>query len=208
MELQNSSIIMSDTEYHVKVLVIGDPLVGKSDFITSFLDYGTPYETLNSHTKSLQVNYVSKLLNNFKSRPGDIFRFHIWEISDFDENRDLIKTYIENTQIVMLCFSLKNPDSLDSLKYWLDERKSNMRYVLIGLKSNQNNKTNHDDIQKVYQTYNLDYYEFRDKNYGSSLNIHKPFTNFLNNIYPKANIIIERRNTSIINNIIGYCSIL
>jgi GTPase SAR1 family protein len=208
MELQNSSIVMSDTEYHVKVLVIGDSLVGKSDFITLFLDYETPYETLIGHTKSIQVNYVSKLLNNLKSRPGDIFRFHIWEISDFDENRELIKTYIKNTQIVMLCFSLKNPDSLESLKYWLCEQKTNVHYVLIGLKSNQNNKINQSDIQKFYETYNLDYYEFRDKNFGSSLNIHKPFTKFLNNIYPKANIVIERINTSMINNIIGYCSIL
>lgn len=206
MELKQNSSLSFD-EYDVKVLVIGDPLIGKSDFITSFLDYETQYETLIGYTKSIQVNYVSKVLNNIKSRPGDKFRFHIWEISDYDQNRDLIKTYIENIQIVMLCFSLKNPDSLESLKYWIYERKNNVNYVLIGLKSNQNNKINKNDIQKFYETYNLDYYEFRDKNYGSSLNIYKPFTKFLNNIYPKVSIV-ERNNISIINNIISYCTIL
>jgi len=98
MELKQNSSLSFD-EYDVKVLVIGDPLIGKSDFITSFLDYETQYETLIGFTKSIQVNYVLKVLNNIKSRPGDIFRFHIWKISDYDQNRDLIKTYIENIQL-------------------------------------------------------------------------------------------------------------
>jgi GTPase SAR1 family protein len=76
----------------------------KTDFITSFVDYNTPYETLFGYNKQLQVNYSSKVLSNLNSRPGDRFKFHIWEISDYDENRDLIRTYIENTQIILLCF--------------------------------------------------------------------------------------------------------
>lgn len=212
MELkQNSSTLLRDTsdvENHVKVLVIGDPLIGKTDFITSFIDYGTPYETLIGYNKSLQVNYSSKILNNIQLRPGDIFKFHIWEISDYDENRDIIKTYIENTQIVLLCFSLKNPDSLDSLKYWLYEKKSNLRYILIGLKSSFNNKTMNNEIQNFCKSFNLEYFEFKDIHCGVSHNIYLPFTKFLNDIYPKVDVVIERKNTSIINNIISYCSIL
>lgn len=212
MELkQNSSTLLRDihdSEYHVKVLVIGDPLIGKTDFITSFIDYGTPYETLIGYNKSLQVNYSSKILNNLQSRPGDRFKFHIWEISDYDENRDLIRTYIENTQIVLLCFSLKNPDSLDSLKYWLYEKKSNLRYILIGLKSSFNNKIMHNEIQNICKSFNLEYIEFKDIQCGVSPNINLPFTKFLNDIYPKINVIIERQNTSTLNNIISYCSIL
>lgn len=212
MELkQNSSLQLRniyDTEFHVKILVIGDPLIGKTDFITSFVDYGTPYETLIGYNKSLQVNYSSKILSNINSRPGDNFRFHLWEISDYDENRDLIRTYIENTQIVMLCFSLKNPDSLNSLKYWLHEKKSNVIYILIGLKSSLNNKINNEDIQEFNKSFKLEYYEFKDNNNGVTPNICLPFTKFLNVIYPKVDVIIERQNTSMINNIINYCSIL
>lgn len=205
MELkENSSSLF---EYNVKVLVIGDPLIGKTDFITSFVDYGSPYETLGNN-KSLQVNYSSKILNNLHSRLDDRFRFHIWEITDYDENRDLIKTYIENTQIVLLCFSLKNPDSLDSLKYWLYEKKSNLRYLLIGLKSSFNNKTMNNEIQNICKSFNLEYYEFKDIQYGVNHHICLPFTKFLNDIYPKIDVIIERQNTSTINNIISYCSIL
>jgi len=207
MELKQNSSLSFD-EYHVKVLVIGDPLIGKTDFITSFIDYGTPYETLIGYNKSLQVNYSSKILSNLQSRPNDSFRFHIWEISDYDENRNLIKTYIENTQIIFLCFSLKNPDSLDSLKYWLYEKKSNIKFVLIGLKSSFNNKTMNNDIQEFYKSHKLEYYEFKDTQCGVSSNIYLPFTKFLNDIYPKVDIIIERQNTSRINNIISYCSIL
>jgi GTPase SAR1 family protein len=206
MELkENSSSLI---EYHVKVLVIGDPMIGKTDFITSFVDYKTPYETLFGYNKSLQVNYSSKILNNIHSRPCDTFKFHIWEITDYDENRDLIKTYIENTQIVLLCFSLKNPDSLDSLKYWLYEKKSNLRYLLIGLKSGSNNKTMNDQIKNICKSFNLEYYEFKDKQYGVNHNICLPFTKFLNDIYPNIDVVIERQNTSTINNIISYCSIL
>lgn len=212
MELkENSSISFCDTsnaEYHVKVLVIGDPLIGKTDFITSFIDYGTPYETLIGYNKSLQVNYSSKNLNNLQSRPGDIFKFHIWEISDYDENRDLIRTYIENTQLVLLCFSLKNPDSLDSLKYWLYEKKNNLKYILIGLKSSFNNKTINNEIQDFVKSYKLEYYEFKDKQYGVSFNINLPFTKFLNDFYPKVDVIIERQKSSMINNIISFCTLL
>jgi len=207
MELKQNSSLSFD-EYHVKVLVIGDPLIGKTDFITSFIDYGTPYETLIGYNKSLQVNYSSKILSNLQSRPNDSFRFHIWEISDYDENRNLIKTYIENTQIIFLCFSLKNPDSLDSLKYWLYEKKSNIKFVLIGLKSSFNNKTMNNDIQEFYKSHKLEYYEFKDTQCGVSSNIYLPFTKFLNDIYPKVDVVIERQNTSRINNIISYCSIL
>jgi GTPase SAR1 family protein len=197
-----------DMEYHVKVLVIGDPLIGKTNFITSFVDYNTPYETLIGYNKSSQVNYLSKMLSNLNSRPGDKFKFHIWEISDYDENRDLIRTYIKNTQIVMLCFSLKNPDSFDSLKYWLYEKNNNVKYILIGLKSSFNNKINNNDILEFYKYHKLEYYEFKDSNNNTIHNIHLPFTKFLNDIYPKIDVVIERQNTSIINNIISYCSIL
>jgi len=206
MELKEKSSTVF--EYHVKILVIGDPLIGKTDFITSFVDYNTPYETLIGYNKSSQINYSTKLLENVKDRLGDKFRFHIWEISDYDENRDLIRTYLENTQIVLLCFSLKNPDSLDSLKYWLYEKKTNVKYILIGLKSNFNNKLTNNDIQDFYKSFNLDYYEFKDIKYGITPNICIPFTKFLNDLYPKVDCIVERQNTSTLNNIISYCSIL
>jgi len=208
---QNSSLQlcnMNDSEYHVKVLVIGDPLIGKTNFITSFIDYNTSYETLFGYNKSLQVNYSSKVLSDLHSRPGDTFKFHIWEISDYDENGELIRTYIENTQIILLCFSLKNPDSLDSLKYWLYEKNNNIKYLLIGLKSNFNNKINNNEVQDFYKSYKLDYYEFKDIQCGVSHNIYLPFTKFLNDIYPKNDVIIVRQNTSMINNIISYCTIL
>jgi len=74
MELkENSSSLF---EYNVKVLVIGDPLIGKSDFIKFFIDYNSPYETLGNNN-SLHVNYSSKILNDLHSRPNDRFRFHI-----------------------------------------------------------------------------------------------------------------------------------
>jgi len=206
MELKEKSSTLF--EYHVKILVIGDPLIGKTDFITSFVDYNTPYETLIGYNKSSQINYSTKLLENVKDRLGDKFRFHIWEISDYDENRDLIRTYLENTQIVLLCFSLKNPDSLDSLKYWLYEKKTNVKYILIGLKSNFNNKLMNNEIQEFYKSFNLDYYEFKDIKCGITPNICIPFTKFLNVLYPKVDCIVERQNTSTLNNIISYCSIL
>lgn len=212
MEIKQKSSLqlcnMNDSEYHVKVLVIGDPLIGKTNFITSFIDYNTSYETLFGYNKSLQVNYSSKVLSNLHSRPGDTFKFHIWEISDYDENRELIRTYIENTQIILLCFSLKNPDSFDSLKYWLYEKNNNIKYLLIGLKSNFNNKINNNEVQEFYKSYKLDYYEFKDIQCGVSPNIYLPFTKFLNDIYPKNDVIIVRQNTSMINNIISYCTIL
>lgn len=206
MELQNSS--SSFNEYHVKVLVIGDPLTGKSTFISTFVDYGTPFETLCGNLNSSQISYTTKLLKNLNSRPYDSFKFHIWEISDYDENRDLIRTYIENTQIVLLCFSLKNPDSLDSLNYWLYNKKNNVRYILIGLKSSSNNKINPSEIKDLCKSCNLEYFEFYDTNYSRPTNILKPFTMFLNDIYPKAEIIIERQNISMFNNIKNYCIIL
>ena len=80
--------------------------------------------------------------------------------------------------------------------------------MLIGLKSNFNNKTMKNDIQDICKSFNLEYFEFKDKQCGSPLNINLPFTKFLNEIYPKIDVIIERKNTLTINNIISYCSIL
>jgi GTPase SAR1 family protein len=206
--LKSSLLNNRNDENHVKVLVIGDPLIGKSDFITSFIDYGTPYETLMNQNISLQISYTTKTLSNVESRPNEYFKYHIWEISDYDSNRELIRTYINSTQIVILCFNLKNPDSLKSLKYWLDNKTDKVKYVLVGLKSNQCNKINEDVIKDFYKFYSIDYYEIKDFSYGRSPNVVKPFTKFLNDIYPKVNVIIERQNNSIINNIINYCSIL
>lgn len=209
MELkQNSSLLISDIELHVKVLVIGDPLIGKSDFIASFIDHGTPYETLNKQYAPSQLSYYEKMINNLATRPNDYFKFHIWEISDYDLNRNLIRTYLETTQIVMLCFSFKNPDSLDSLKYWLIEKQRNIRYVLIGLKSNFNNKVTHSDIKDFCKSYNVEFYEFKDFTNRSTSNISLPFIKFLDDIYPKVNIIIERKSDTMFNRIMSYCPIL
>jgi GTPase SAR1 family protein len=208
MELQNSSLGFRANEYHVKVLVIGDPIIGKSDFITKFIDYDTPFETLSGYSKSTQISYSTKNLKNLNFRPNDSFKFHIWEISDYDENRDLIRTYIENTQIILLCFSLKNPDSLDSLSYWLYEKKSNVRYILIGLRSNSLNKVNSNDIKNLCKSHNIEYFEFTDFNYLRPTNIIKPFIRYLDDIYPKVEIIVERQNSNMFNNIKNYCTIL
>jgi GTPase SAR1 family protein len=199
---------LNSRESHVKVLVIGDPLVGKTNFITSFVDYNTSFETLCGQNNPFQVSYSTKVVKNISSRPDESFKFHIWDITDYDENKSLIDTYMENTQIVMLCFSLKNPDSLDSLKYWLDQKKSNLKYILIGLKANFNNKVNKEEVINLYKTYNLEYYEFKDLTSFTPPTIIKPFIHYLDYIYPKVEIIIIRENNSMLNNIISYCTIL
>jgi len=64
------------------------------------------------------------------------------------------------------------------------------------------------EIQNICKSFNLEYYEFKDIQYGVNHHIRLPFTKFLNDIYPKIDVIIEHQNTSTINNIISYCSIL
>jgi len=199
---------LNSREYHVKVLIIGDPLVGKTNFITSFIDYNTSFETLCGQNNLVQVSYTSKTLTKLISRPDETFKYHLWEITDYDENRDIIRLYIENTQIIIMCFSLKNPDSLDSLKYWLIEKKSNVRYVLVGLKAGINNKISQDEINNFCKTFKLIYFEFKEIKSTIPSSILNPFTHYLNDIYPKVNIIITRENTSMLNNIINYCMIL
>jgi GTPase SAR1 family protein len=196
MELQNSSLNYSAVEYHVKVLVIGDPLIGKSDFISSFVNSESSFQT--------QVNYRTKKLDNISSRPYESFRFHIWEITDYDENRDIIRTYLENTHIVFLCFSLKNPDSLDSLKYWLNNKKTNLKYLLIGLKSSSMNKIDQVYIKDFCKLFNIEYYCSTNNNYI-------PFTKFLDDLFPKNDDLNDsnnKNNKSMMNNIIKLCLIL
>jgi len=196
MELRNSSLNYLSVESHIKVLVFGDPLIGKSDFITSFVKTDTCFKN--------QVNYTTKTLDNISSRPNESFTFHIWEITDYDESRDLIRTYLENTQIVFLCFSLKNPDSLESLKYWLNDKISNKKYLLIGLKSTSMNKINQVEIKDFCKLFNIEYYCSTNNNYT-------PFIRFIDDLFPIFPIIPindSNKNKSSINNIISYCSIL
>jgi GTPase SAR1 family protein len=200
------------SENHLKILVFGAPFIGKTEFVKTFIDFETNYETLIGGGNNPLFNYFTR---NYKlqSRPNDLFKYHIWDLTDYDEAITLIRSYIDTTQVILLCFSLKNPDSLNSLTEWLNEineKKENNKLnkltkcLLVGLRYDYD-KINKDTIIKFCLLYNVEYIEVHMTN---KYNVVKPFIRFINDLYPEPNIIIVRNNNHPLTKFMNYCMIL
>lgn len=109
----------------IKVILIGDPGVGKTNIINRFLSQ----EFNPSCNPTLGSSFGEKIIKKEKN----IYKLKIWDTTGEEKYRSITKLFIKASHIVLLVYSIDNLESFHNLDIWynyIDEQLSESDYIL------------------------------------------------------------------------------
>lgn len=119
-----------DYDFTIKIIIIGDSSVGKSNILTKFVD--DEFNVNNSTTvgvdyKVVRVDYGQKTV-----------KLLLWDTAGQERFNAIVKTFYKDAQVVILVFDLTNRASFDNIEFWLNQVKcekiADPIYILVGNK--------------------------------------------------------------------------
>jgi len=151
-----------------KLLMIGDPGVGKSSLLLRYADNEFPSQ-----------NFISTIGVDFKEKEIMIdnqkVTIQVWDTAGQERFRTITSSYYRGANGMILAFDLSNPATFKSCSKWLQEVE---RYaeeeVVVFLAGNKSDLGSEcvvpaSDIEEFKQKYALEYVETSAKN-GSGIN--------------------------------------
>jgi small GTP-binding protein len=102
---------MAMNEHTFKLVIIGDPMVGKTSIITRFIDKTFEHEYLQT---------IGTQLNCSEIIVGDVLiRLIIWDLAGQPRFESVRKLYFLGSDAVIVVFDLTRPETFDNLEGWL-----------------------------------------------------------------------------------------
>ena len=121
---------MNDYLEEIKLILLGESGVGKTAIIKRYL-----YDKFDlDKTPSTSMNYVEKdiEINNKK------FKLNIWDTIGQEKYRSLSKLFLNETQIVILVYSINDLKSFKELDYWRNLYKEQLgEEIILGVAGNK-----------------------------------------------------------------------
>ncbi len=125
--------------YEIKIVLLGDPAVGKSSIVQRFCSdkFEDKYKT------TIGGAYLQK---EVKLKNGDTLKLHIWDTGGQEKFRSLAGLYYKDAVAAILVYDLTNPETLDSLDYWVNELNQNVdnNNFMISVAGNKSDLPNED----------------------------------------------------------------
>ncbi len=130
-------------DYLVKLIVIGDTGVGKTNMMTKFIDnnfHASHLTTIgNTHT-NLGIDFKIKTLNINNSK----VRMQIWDTAGQERFKTITQTYYKGAMGIFLVYSVSERESFQNVETWLKQIKlhasENVVKVLVGNKCDVENR--------------------------------------------------------------------
>ncbi len=152
---------MSKTINIVKILIIGDPMVGKSSLSQNFVE-----ETYDdSYSITIGVEYKLKIIEI----DNVIFRLHIWDTAGQERFKSIVSTYYRGAHGILICYDTTNFESFKNVETWLRDIdaqiKSNICKVLVGTKCDniKNRIVSLSDAKAYANSVNMPHFETSSK---------------------------------------------
>lgn len=130
-----------DYAYLFKMLLVGDPSVGKSSLLLRFVDdvYTGRYET------TIGVDFKTRTTSIGESR----VKLNIWDTSGEERFRSVTSGYYRGAHGVIIVYDVTVRESFNNVRYWSDEvnkfAPAEVSTLLVG------NKCDLDDTRQVSQ---------------------------------------------------------
>ena len=123
--------IESDFEFQIKIIVIGDSSVGKTNFIFRFIEgkFNPAYVT------TVGFDYKSKIIKLPKSKKR--VKVQIWDTAGQERYNAINKNLFQKVQGVIIMYDITNRSSFDNISKWLNllsQSVSNRIKMLVGNK--------------------------------------------------------------------------
>jgi len=123
----------------VKVVLLGDPAVGKSSLVLRFTaNHFKPY-----HESTIGASFMSKAVRVNE----ETIKFQIWDTAGQEKYRTLAPMYYRGAAACIIVYDITNQNTFDSLKSWIKELRdhgsTNIQIAIAG------NKVDLEDQRKV-----------------------------------------------------------
>ena len=151
--------INSDFEFHIKLVIIGDSGVGKTNFIFQFTDgHFSPL-----HVTTVGFDYKSKIikLNSSKKR----VKLQIWDTAGQERYMAINKNIFQKVQGIIIMYDLTKRSSFENLDRWFNlvsQNASNKPKILVANKldlAEEKRIISEEEGKKVAKEYNIPFYE-------------------------------------------------
>ena len=124
----------SDFDYTIKLLVVGDSSVGKTNFISMFIEnkFNQAYMT----TSGMDLRTSSIEVKNKK------IRVQLWDTAGQEKYRAITKNLFLKVQAALIVYDITNEETFNNLKTWVrsikEECGKQIQMLIIGNKNDLN----------------------------------------------------------------------
>ena len=168
-------------EYLIKILIVGDSTVGKTNFVYKFSEdkFSENYFAstgIELKTTSIQID-------------GKSIKIQLWDTVGQEKYRAMIKNLYLKSQGIIILFDITNETSFINLKNWMSQIKEScgedIPILLVGNKIDleDNRVINKERAMEYANNENIEYIEVSSK---TGENINKALTSLLQKILKRA----------------------
>ena len=172
--------ITSNFEFQIKLVIIGDTGVGKTNFIFQF----TEGRFSSLHVTTVGFDYKSKIIKLPKSKRN--VKLQIWDTAGQERYMAINKSLFQKVQGIILMYDLTNRDSFEHVTNWLNLIKQTVTSKTIILVANKLDLEEEKRIvsveegEKIAKDNNILFFEGSG---SSGQNVDKIFTAIAETIY-------------------------
>lgn len=103
----------SSFDYFLKIIIVGDSSVGKTNFIFRFID-GT-FNKIYQPTIGIDYKSIIKVLPKSKQK----VKIQFWDTAGQERYHPIISAYLKGSKGAIVVYDITNKNSFDKVDYWI-----------------------------------------------------------------------------------------
>ena len=148
---------MLKDEFLYKVLILGDGQVGKTSFLTRYVDNFFLESTLST-------TGVDYRLKNVEIEDGSTIKLQIWDTVGQERFNSIARSYYKGVHAIILIFSVTDRKSFDNVQNWLNQIKEEVdeqvTLILVANKIDcENREVDSDEGEELANEFNIKFFE-------------------------------------------------
>ena len=171
---------------HYKILILGDPAVGKSCFLARYVE--NTFENIYMSTAGMDYKYKDVELGD-----GKLIKLQIWDTAGQERYRTLTTNLYKGAVGIVLIYDITNKKTFDNVRSWItsieEETSKKIILILVGNKADlkDERKVQKEEGEDIAKEFNLPFFESSAQ---SGLNVKSVFETL-------AKLIVEKKAQSV-----------
>ena len=167
---------------HYKILILGDPAVGKSCFLARYVE--NTFENIYMSTAGMDYKYKDVELGD-----GKLIKLQIWDTAGQERYRTLTTNLYKGAVGIVLIYDITNKKTFDNVRSWItsieEETSKKIILILVGNKADlkDERKVQKEEGEDMAKEFNLPFFESSAQ---SGLNVKSVFETL-------AKLIVEKK---------------